>query len=283
MTPTAPAPAVDSHAHVFDPVRFPLADTGGHMPGPNECGTAAQFLNVLDAHGMTHGLLVNPQSGYANDNRCMLDAIARSNGRLRGVALIGHDVTDSALQVLQDGHVVGIRFNLLFAHATSIRGAEGGKLLARVRERGWFAQIYYRDDAIVEVLPVLRAARIRVVVDHCGGFDPEKGLAQPGFAALLELGRGGNAAVKLSGAFRLSKQPWPHPDMDPYIAALIDAFTLDNCVWGSDWPFVRFPARTDYGPQGMLLERWVPDAAQRRRVLWDAPRKWFGFEASAGR
>ena len=63
--PMIPVRAVDSHAHVFDPVRFPLRDTGGHMPAPNECGTPAQFLNLLDAHGITHGLLVNPQAGYA--------------------------------------------------------------------------------------------------------------------------------------------------------------------------------------------------------------------------
>src|SRR5687768_9957306 len=86
--------AVDSHAHAFDPVRFPLRDTGGHKPAPHECGTPSQFLAVLDAHGITHGLLVNPQAGYATDNACMLDAIAVSRGRLKGVALIGHDVTD---------------------------------------------------------------------------------------------------------------------------------------------------------------------------------------------
>jgi hypothetical protein len=38
---------VDSHAHVFDPLAFPLRDTGGHMPGPAECGSAQQFLNRL--------------------------------------------------------------------------------------------------------------------------------------------------------------------------------------------------------------------------------------------
>lgn len=274
-------PAVDSHAHVFDALRFPLKDTGGHMPGPGECGTPAQFLAVLDAHRMTHGLLINPQAGYATDNRCMQDAIARSGGRFKGVALIGHDISDAELAALKAGGIVGARFNLLFTHATSIRGDAGRSLLARIRDLGWFAQIYYRDDAILEALPNLQAAGVRIVVDHCGGFDPQKGLAQAGFKALLELGRSGCAAVKLSGAFRLSKTPWPHPDLDPYIAALIEAFTVDNCVWGSDWPFVRFPARIDYGPQQSLLERWVPLEADRRRVLWDAPRQWFGFAAPA--
>jgi hypothetical protein len=273
-------PAVDSHAHVFDPQRFPLRDTGGHMPSPAECGTGPQFLSVLDAHGMSHGLLVNPQAGYATDNSCMLDAIASSDGRLKGVALIDHDITDAQLAALKAGGVVGARFNLLFAHATSIKGHAGERLLGRIRELDWFAQIYYRDDTILEALPELQRSKVKVVVDHCGGFDPEKGLAQPGFQALLKLGRSGNAAVKLSGAFRLSKQPWPHADLDPYIAALLEAFTPDNCVWGSDWPFVRFPARTDYGPQRMLLDRWVPDEAIRRRILWDTPRRWFGLASA---
>ncbi|MDQ3256072.1 MAG: hypothetical protein M3R15_19605 [Acidobacteriota bacterium] len=42
-----PSPAVDAHAHVFDPARFPLRYTGGHMLSPSECGTPAQFLAVL--------------------------------------------------------------------------------------------------------------------------------------------------------------------------------------------------------------------------------------------
>lgn len=268
---------VDSHAHVFDPVGFPLRDTGGHMPSPAECGTAEQFLTVLKAHQVTHGLLVNPQAGYATDNRCMLDAIARSQGRLKGVALVDHGVTDAQLAALQAGGVVGARFNLLFAHATSIRGPEGEVLLRRLRELGWFAQIYYRDDSLLEALPVLQNSGIALVIDHCGGFDPDKGLQQAGFQALLALGRAGRAAVKFSGAFRLSKKPWPHSDLDPFIAALLEAFTPERCVWGSDWPFVRHPSRTDYGPQQRLLERWVPDAAARRKIEWDTPSRLFGF------
>jgi hypothetical protein len=27
--------------------------------------------------------------------------------------------------------------------------------------------------------------------------------------------------------------------------------------------------------------RWLPDAADRRKVLWDSPRRWFGFEPLA--
>jgi len=246
------------------------------MPAPNERGTPAEYLNVLDAHGVTHGLLVNPQAGYATDNACMLDAIAGSRGRLKGIALIGHDVTDRELQQLKDGGVVGARFNLLFSHATSIRGAEGVRLLERVREVGWFAQIYFRGDELLDALPVLRQSKVPIVADHLGAPDTARPVTQPGFQALLALGREG-AAVKLSGAFRSSTRPWPHEDVDPFVAALLDAFTPGRCVWGSDWPFVRLPRRIDYGPQLALLERWIPDATARDQVLRETPSRLFGF------
>lgn len=269
--------AVDSHAHVFDVERYPLANPHAYVPQANECGTAQEFRAVLDAHGVTHGLLVQPFTGYALDNRCMLDAIAASNGRFRGVALVGHDATDAHLQSLADAGVVGARFNTLFAGATSLAGSAGERLLARIKELGWFAQVYFHDDDVLKLLPILDRAGIRVVVDHCACPDVARGIDQPGFAAVLELGRRGNAAIKLSGPFRYSKEKWPHADCDRFVQALIDAYTLDNCVWGSDWPFVRLPHRHDYGPTRALLDRWLPDAKDRSRVLWNTPRRWFGF------
>ena len=160
-----------------------------------------------------------------------------------------------------------ICFSTVFPQFTSIVGAEGVRLLERIKSFGWFAQVYVMQDGLLELLPSLRASGIRVVVDHCGCPTVAAGLAQPGFSALLELGRGGNAAIKLSGAFRSSKQGWPYADCDPYIEALIRAFTLENCVWGSDWPYVRVPSRMDYGPILRLLEHWLSDEKDRQKVL----------------
>ena len=100
---------------------------------------------------------------------------------------------------------------------------------------------------------------------------------QPGFQALLAFGREGHA-IKLSGPFRASTQGcFPWDDVDPFIAAAIDAFTIDRCVWGSDWPFVRMDDRMDYGPALACLARWVPGAADREKVLWHNPARLFGF------
>ena len=105
---------------------------------------------------------------------------------------------------------------------------------------------------------MLRRAGVRVMVDHFGRPDVARGLVHPGFQTLLELGREGNAVVKLSGPSARRVEGYPYRDVDPFVAAVIQAFTLDHCVWGSDWPFVRVDERMDYGPPLVCLARWLP-------------------------
>jgi predicted TIM-barrel fold metal-dependent hydrolase len=158
-----------------------------------------------------------------------------------------------------------------FAHPATSR------LLARLHEMGSFLQIHCEKDELVDAAPMIRRAGIRVIVDHFGRPDVARGLEHPGFQTLLELGRSGNAVIKLSGPFRSSREGWPYADVEPFVAAAIEAFTLDRCVWGSDWPFVRTDERIDYGPELACLRRWLPDTADQRKVLWDTPARLFGF------
>jgi len=118
---------------------------------------------------------------------------------------------------------------------------------------------------------------VRLLIDHCGRPSPDAGLREPGFQELLRLGRERRAVVKLSGYFKFSQAPHPYDDVRPHMEALLDAFTPDGCVWASDWPFLRAPRRIDVGPLLTLLERLVPDAADRRKVLWETPRRVLGF------
>jgi predicted TIM-barrel fold metal-dependent hydrolase len=270
--------AVDAHAHVFDLERYPFHPTSGFDLLPNEPGNPRQYTAVLDAHGISHALLINPLGGYGVDNRGMLDAIAASDGRFKGVAVVPHDIAESALEGMIAGGIVGIRFNLSFPSSPSPHGAGGARLMALCAARGLCLQIHYHEGAhMVEALPLFDARRNTLVFDHCGRPDIATGLQQPGFLALLEAGRRGSTFVKLSALFRFSKTGWPYHDADPFVARLIDAFTIDRCLWGSDWPFLRARARIDYGPELAVLQRWFPDAADRRKVLWDTPARLFGF------
>lgn len=272
-------PAVDCHAHAFDLSRQGWGGDRGFDIQPNELGTAPQFLDVLSCHGFTHGVLINPLGGYGADNTYMLEAIAASGGRLKGVALLPDGTPEAELRRMKDGGIVGIRFNLDFPTSPPLHGPAGERALAQAREAGWMAQVHYHHgDSIVAALPVLRAAGLPVVIDHCGRPELDAGLDQPGFRALLDYGRDSDAVIKLSGVFRLSRHA-PYRDADPYVAALVQAFTPDRCIWGSDWPFLRARERTDYGPLLAALHRVLPDAAEREKVLWTNPARLFGLTA----
>lgn len=271
-------PKIDCHNHVFDPTRFPYKEGNFYHPAGQEIGTPAQFLNVLDAYGVRHALVVEPNSGYDRDNRCLLDALARSEGRLKGIAVVPNDCSRAELEDLKSRGIVGIAFNpALFGVE---RYADAGGLLELIRNLELFAQIQVQGDQLVALRPMLEASGARLLFDHCGRPDVSAGLDQPGFGDLLELGRQGNAWVKLSGYVKFSQEPYPYTDAWPFIHALADAFGTDRCLWGSDWPFLRAPERVDYGPLLTLFAQLFPDEGARRRIMWETPKALFGFASA---
>jgi predicted TIM-barrel fold metal-dependent hydrolase len=269
------APAVDSHAHIFDK-RFPFAPDAHYLPAENQQGSPTEFRDVLHVHGFSHGLLVGAMP-YGYDNRCLLNAIKESGGRFKGIALVNPQMSERELTALADQGVVGMRINPMFNGLRELTEPGADRLLARVKEMNWFVQIHCEKNNLADAAPLLRKAGVRIMVDHYGRPDIAAGVSQPGYQELLEFGRSGNAVVKLSGPFRSSNKAFPYDDVDPFIAAAIDAFTIENCVWGSDWPFVLMDRRMDYGPPLSCLDRWLPDVKNRRKVLWDNPARLFGF------
>lgn len=270
-------PKIDCHCHVFDPARFPYGADTFYRPAGQEIATAAQLTQVLDAYGVRHALLVGPNSGYELDNRCMLDAIERSGGRLKGIAVVRNDIGRDELEQLRRRGVIGVAFNATFHGVGYYLGT--ADLLARLAALDMCVSLQVQHEQAAALAPLLERSGVRVLIDHCGRPTPEAGLAQPGFQALLRLARTKRAWVKLSGYAKFSREAHPYADVRPYVEALLDAFTPDGCLWASDWPFLRAPERVDCGPLLTLVQSFLPDAGERRKVLWDTPWRVLGFAA----
>ena len=127
------------------------------------------------------------------------------------------------------------------------------------------------------LIPLVERSDVRLLIDHCGRPTAGQGVEQPGFQALLGLARTGRVAVKLSGYQKFSMLAPPYADTLPFLDALIEAFSLNACLWASDWPFLRAPQRLDLGPLLRGVERMLPDAADRRRLFWETPQRWLNF------
>jgi len=267
---------VDTHAHVFDLQRFPLPPGPGYKPRPDEAGSADMFCNVLDVHGVGHAILVQP-SGYGYDNSAILDAMERHPGRFKAFAVVDPQTPLPTLALLSERGVVGVRFNLASYRGDALSGPGAEPSLARLSELGCFAQIFAEDAQWAAAAPLLRASGVHVLVDHFGLHNPALGLDQPGFQAVLALGRTGRASVKLSAPFRFSRRP-DFSDLDPAVTALLAAFGVEGCLWGSDWPFINLPGGFRYGAALRAIDRWLPRPADREAVLWRNPARLFSFE-----
>ena len=141
-------PAADCHAHVFCGERYPHAPDALYAPDVSQAGTARKFMDVLDAHRFTHGLLVGAGI-YGTDNRCLVDACVESKGRFKGIALVRPDIPERELASMHDQGIVGVRINIMNHGMRPLiePGADG--LLAKLKAMGWFVQIQYSADQLV--------------------------------------------------------------------------------------------------------------------------------------
>lgn len=270
-------PKIDCHVHVLDPVAFPYGKDIDYKPSGQEIGTPPQLDAVMTTYGAAHALLVQPNSGYGPDNSCMLDTIARGGGRYKGIAIIDFDADLATLRELQAQGIVGAAFNPTFHGIDFYK--RSAALIEKLAELDMFLQLQCEHDQLSLFVPWIEALPVRVLIDHCGRPTVAEGLQQPGFQALLRLARTGRVNVKLSGYSKFSRQGYPFEDTWPFVGAIVEAFTLDHCMWASDWPYLRAPQRQDYGPLVELVEVLFPDAADRETLFWKTPQRLFGFGA----
>lgn len=267
-----PANACDTHAHVIsaDTSRFPLSPIRSYTPVP---ATEDQYLAMLDAQGMTYGVLVQV-SVYGTDNRYMLDVLGRHRDRLRGVAVIDPHVSDAELDAMHAAGVRGVRVNVLFKGGVGLH--EVNRIADRIKELGWHMQFLVDARQLPELLPVMRRLPVVGVLDHMGHMPVSEGNASPGYQAMLHLLTDYGWWVKLSGAYRISNDENRFGDTIQRAQGLVEA-APDRCLWGSDWPHVAIPKMVDTGELRNQLAQWIPDEATRHRILVHNPAALYGF------
>ncbi len=274
MPSPIPGAAVDTHAHVFHQ-GLALADTRRHTPDYD--ATLAEYLDLLDAHGMRHGVLVQP-SFLGTDNSHLVQALRAAPARLRGVAVVALDITENELQDLAGAGVVGIRLNLVGLDSPALQTPAWQSLLARVNALGWHVEIHLQAARLVGVMPALLAAGCRIVVDHFGRPDPALGVSDPGFQYLLRQADSGRVWVKLAAPYRNWAAAACAASGRLATQQLLDAYTPERLMWGSDWPHTEHRHLASYAAATQWLDAWIDDPAQRRAVLADTPLQLFQFK-----
>ena len=275
-------PSVDAHAHVISPFAK-IPEGPGNKPAPAAFRTQEEFYGVLAGHGITHGLIVQP-SCYQHDNEVTLAAVEHGpRNALKAIAIPAADVASEDLDAMTRRGAIGMRVNLISLDPGFFERPDAKRLLRMLQERDWWLQIHVRASDFPKYEKVIRAAYDggKIIFDHFGRPDVAAGIEEPGFARLLAFARDVRPAMKISAAYRSSKERFPWQDCDAHVAAVIEAFGIERCVWGSDWPFVNYENDVTYLQTFEWLARVVPGGADRRKVLWENPARLFGFSQAS--
>ena len=273
-----PAFACDCHAHILGPAAH-YAYSSARVYTPPDC-LLPDYRHMLKTLGVERAVLVQP-SVYGTDNTVMLEAMKTDPARMRGVAVVPDDIAESELKRMHDAGVRGVRVNIV-----DVKDRKPGtlpldalkKLGQRVKPFGWHMEFLMHVDEFADFDRAFADFPVDVVLGHLGYMRSDKGIAAPGFQALLRLVKRGKCWVKLTGPMRISTTTLPYSDVTPFARALTAA-NPERIVWGTDWPHVIIKgAMPNDGDLADLLSDWVPDAGLREQVLVKNPARLYGFE-----
>ncbi|BCG85630.1 GntR family transcriptional regulator [Mesorhizobium sp. 113-3-9] len=274
-----PANAIDTHFHVFGPrPDYPFA-SGRSYTAPD--ASLADYEHLARKIGFSRAVVVQP-SVYGTDNRRTLDVLREARIPMRAVIVADETLPEREWLALHKLGVRGVRINLVFKAGNGLATARA--LASRIRELGWHLQFLVDVSTIADLADWVRALRVPAVFDHFGHVPTARGLADPGFQALLDLVREGSAWVKLSGAYRITGIPRPpYDDVRPFAEALLAA-NPERVLWATDWPHpaISVPMPNDGDLVDMALD-WTTDPGLRRKLFVTNAERLYGFDTAISR
>ena len=275
-----PPGACDAHCHVFGPAdRFPYAPDRAYTP-PD-----APYEGLVELHrilGIERAVIVHA-SCHGSDMRVTLDAIARSGGAMRGVAVVDPGVTDADLAALDAGGIRGVRFNFVKHLGGMPDMAFFDRVLAQVEPLGWHVVLHLDAEDVVELAPRIARIRAPFVIDHMGRPDVTQPVDGPEFGRFLRFVEHNDVWVKVSCPERLTVTGPPaldgernaYTDVVPFARRVVTEFP-DRVLWGTDWPHPNIAG--DMPNDGDLVDLFAQvtqDEGLRRQVLVANPARLY--------
>ncbi len=273
----APPGACDAHCHIFGPGhKYPYAPDRSYTPPDAPLEKFRELQAIL---GLQRAVLVNA-SCHGSDNTVILDAIAQSGGRYRGVANADDSFTERDFEKLHAGGCRGVRFNFVKHLGGMPDMDEFHRIIDRIKPFGWHVDLHFDAGDLVELGDLLRKLPVPFLIDHMGRVPTRAGLDQEPFQRLLDVARTNERCwVKISGAERISSKGPPFTDAVPFARALIEV-APDRILWGTDWPHPNIAKHMpNDGDLVDLVPLFAPDEAVARKILVENPNRLYGFEA----
>lgn len=257
---------VDSHAHIWR-ADMPLIANPRHRLDYDF--TIETYLDTLARHGVDYAIIA-AASPYGDYNDYTLDSI-RGRPRLRGTVILEPTVDLYTLRAMKADGIVGVRLPYIsLATLPDLTTFEQRRTLRRFADLDWHVHLHLDGPRIPQVLPALEASGVKIVVDHFGRPDPERGIDCEGFRMMLRSIEKGRTWVKVSAAYRLGAER-----AETYGRELLKQVGPDRLLWASDCPFAGFEGKITYQQTIDAVLRWVPEGPARHQIFGENAIKFY--------
>ncbi len=231
-------PVIDCQVHAYD--RNDESNYRSVLAGPATV-TGEEMVAAMDAVGVDGALLISPFTIYGYDSSYCEGVAEQYPDRFGLIAPFDPNSDTVAAEVeawaARPG-VVGARIVLAFE---GVEADHPG--LAHVLEAGARGGIPINVLCWGQLQILSELARrhpdTQLVIDHVGLQQPFQPPApdEPWAEVdnVIALAQYDNVAIKISGACTLSHEPFPYPDIWPPLHRIFEAYTLERCLWGTDW------------------------------------------------
>jgi predicted TIM-barrel fold metal-dependent hydrolase len=272
---------IDAQVHCYERNR-PERPWAGVLVGPDEM-TGDQMVAAMDAVGVDGAVLVSPFTMYQYDPSYVLEVEAKHADRFCLVKPVDPSdpaVADSIADWKTKKGTVGVR--ILLRPDISKDPADPGinRVLAAAAKHSLAVNLACsgRLDQVAQM--AARNPNTQIVVDHLGLVQPQKPPApeQPwaDLPKLLALATYPNVVVKITGACTLSHEPFPYKDIREPLSRIFSAFTLDRCLWGTDWTRAIKLLTYAEGVDSFRVADWLSEADRAKLMGGTASKvyKW---------
>lgn len=267
-----PAGACDCHIHIYED-HFPLAATATFRP-PH--APVSAYRQVQQQLGLERVVLVQP-TGYAFDNRGLLESLPQFGTTARGICIVGTDIGDDELQQLHMAGVRGVRFMMIAGAGGPLPWDALEPIAARIAPLGWNINLQLDGRELPKYTALIDRVPGKLVIDHTGKFLEPVPVDDESFKTLLRVLDRPDRWVKLSAPYETSKSGPPHyADVAALARALLRAHP-DRCLWASNWPHPNRNPPPANDTMLALLDEWTGDTATRDAVLVANPQRLYGF------
>ncbi|MFY9781931.1 MAG: amidohydrolase family protein [Acidimicrobiales bacterium] len=272
-----PPGTVDAHCHVFGPgAIFPYAPERKYTP----CDAGKEELfRLRDFLGVERNVVVQATC-HGADNSAMLDVLASSPGRSRGVATLRPDVSEAELLEMHELGVRGVRFNYVRRLVDPRPDEYYYEIVDKIAPLGWHVVIYFEAADLDARWDFFTSLETRVVVDHMGRPDVTKSVDGPEFGTFLRLMREHeNVWCKVTCPERFSiSGPPEYRDALPFARRVVEEFS-DRVLWGTDWPHPNLKGfMPDDGKIVDFIPKVTPSKDLQRQLLVDNPNRLYWEE-----